>query len=244
MLNGQPLEAGACSPNGRYLAALHRPDNNDLPTLYVIDVLDSTIRTLPATLQFPILQFMSVSNDGRVVTTVSVTSVDSRVFVLRDTIEGRELIPGVQFDLKAQIAPDGAALMLYSHRNSVTRIEMIDLERTERQTLFLHAREPAWLSDGSAIVYASSSSRGDIRLYDLRTRRSHRLTDFINYSSVEPAWSPDGQYIAHVSRAGDIPAIFLNRLPDDERRQLTFDGATSPCFLAARPAALIPSGER
>jgi hypothetical protein len=61
--------------------------------------------------------------------------------------------------------------------------------------LLRHASKASWSPDGKAVVFAESRGRG-VQIYDLSSGKRTDLTT----SGRNPAWSPDGRFIAYVSQ--------------------------------------------
>lgn len=91
--------------------------------------------------------------------------------------------------------------------------------------------QPAWAPDGRHIVFVSNRYRQEqLFIMDIATRETYRLKGPIAPgtnldllpSDREPAWSPDGQWIAYTSNiAGNKSDIYKIRSDGTEETQLT-----------------------
>lgn len=106
-----------------------------------------------------------------------------------------------------------------------------------------HIEGAALSPDGTQVAFTydttdldSSARTTQIHVVDLTTGRHRPLTDD-PAGSYDPAWSPDGQWIAYTSRQGGGTSIWAMRADGTNRQRLT-DGAP------ARGPAWSPDGDR
>ena len=126
-------------------------------------------------------------------------------------------------------SPDGATIA-YTHadQEGFGQLALYDVTtRRSRITAVQIAGDMDWRPDGSAIAYAapkacSASLCTNIRVYDLRSRRSRLLIQ----NALAPAWSPDGRWIAFLRRVRDSQRIFVARADGTAVRRLTQGAAT------------------
>ena len=93
----------------------------------------------------------------------------------------------------------------------------------------------AWSSDGRSIAYTSKklvgtayavSTNSDIYVYDLANRTTENITEGLMGYDIEPAYSPDGRYIAWLSMERDGYEADRNRLFISDLRSGIFSELT------------------
>jgi len=142
-------------------------------------------------------------------------------------------------DHTPQWSPTGTAIAFISERDGNTELYLFsaDGSRTRRLT-----RDPApdesfqWAPDGRRIAYVSYRAgaeptsigigNAEIRTIDLRTGRIAQISNHPAWDG-DPAWSPDGRWIAFTRRAG-YGEIGVMRSDGSEKRLLR--GAVSAPF--------------
>ena len=95
---------------------------------------------------------------------------------------------------------------------------------------------PAWSPDGSTIVFVSDrhadidmnligTDEGDLEIYVMERDGSNirRLTEDAATAGGQPAWSPDGQWIAFVAGRDNKAQIYVINPDGSNQRRLTND---------------------
>jgi len=80
----------------------------------------------------------------------------------------------------------------------------------------------AWSSDGKTLAFSSICTGEDVILY-IWDKSSHAVTPVTDkgYNAFNPAYSPDGQWLAFSSNRDGSPNIFLLNLETNETQNLT-----------------------
>jgi Tol biopolymer transport system component len=144
---------------------------------------------------------------------------------------------GGEYNLAPVLSPDGRFVAFYSSRGLFN----IDLFIADAETgrvvqqlgslnrarhfdaLSFIASAGSWSPDGKQLAYVVYRE-GDqvIEVFDVERRRNVRTLRTPNVgAALDPAWSPDGRYIAFSGNVGGISDIFLYDLQGDRLEQLT-----------------------
>jgi Tol biopolymer transport system component len=137
-----------------------------------------------------------------------------------------------------------------SPETGVVGLYRVGLDGSGLELLVLDARNAAISPDGQEIAFVRESVTGaDLYIEDLGTMTERRLTSTANRSEVEPAWSPDGKWIAF-TRVRQLPHgvsrsdVGIVR-PDGSDLHMVIHGqpydASSPAW---RPAKPLPPAKR
>ena len=163
----------------------------------------------------------SVSPDGKWLAFTSDRGGNLDIWV--KALQGREIvqITGHQAeDFDPVWSPDGKSLIFVSRRRDAdgdlwrVRVDMKKKKavrsKPEQLTAYLGAdRDPSFSPNGKQLVYTSvHDDKANLWILDLKSRNSRQLT---TQGGMEPAWSPDGRWIACTDlvqdKAGDIAII-------------------------------------
>jgi Tol biopolymer transport system component len=106
-------------------------------------------------------------------------------------------------------SPDGDAIAFAdSSYGSPRGLYLIDPEGTNRRLLALDGVQPSWSPDGASVVFARQNERSS-NISDLviigADGRGQRVLTSQPGAEENPAWSPDGDWIAFEQRAGCGP---------------------------------------
>jgi hypothetical protein len=153
-------------------------------------------------------------------------------------VEGKPTWTEGVANLYPRFSPDGTKLAFISSRRSgyfsAASLCLLDIAGRKVDVLVPGVTSPAsWTPDGRRLVYAKLHRVGrngshffDLYVYDLESRRSHRLTRGLR--AFAPAVSPDGRWIACVTQRDGTQNLTLVSPDGSEVRQLTafHDGET------------------
>ncbi|MGZ8456053.1 MAG: peptidase S9 [Gemmatirosa sp.] len=150
---------------------------------------------------------------------------------------GQRNARGGEYNLAPVLSPDGRFVAFYSSRG----LFEIDLFIAEAETgrvvqqlgslnrarhfdaMSFIASAGSWSPDGRQLAHVVYRE-GDqvIEIHDLDRRRSVRTLRTPNLgAALDPAWSPDGRYIAFSGNVGGISDLYLYDLQGDRVEQLT-----------------------
>lgn len=186
-----------------------------------------------------------VSPDGNWIAFISDRTGSPELYLLRaDAETSAEAIPLTQLNAETLASPawspEGDRIAFSANLTEgnqeiyVIRVDApTDVIRLTENTAT--DQEPAWSPDGQTIAFASDrAGRGYLQIYTLPSNcntlpggceaHTFRLTQSQN-SSMSPAWSPDGAYIAFVSnrvKASDND-IYVMRADGTDARVVTLD---------------------
>jgi Tol biopolymer transport system component len=144
-----------------------------------------------------------------------------------------QLTHGNGYDGQASFDPKGTRLAFASQRGAQWDIYAVDLDGANLVRLTNDAAqdwEPAWSPDGNRIAFASNRS-GISQIYVMPSAESGpqgapgngaavRLTNFPS-GAEQPAWSPDGNWLAFVAYTGELPLQAPGQgMGDPNRREI------------------------
>ncbi len=139
-------------------------------------------------------------------------------------------------------SPDGRSIAYSSNRNGDPDIYVMDVKTdTHRRLTFDDGRDwwPSWSPNGKWIAFASNRA-GEIDLYrmDANGENVKRLTN--QGDCKEPAWSPDSQRIAFISKS----ALFVMTAEGKGVRRLA-DTFSTGCAWSpdGKEIAFVPRGD-
>jgi hypothetical protein len=154
---------------------------------------------------------------------------------------------GGEYNISPAISPDGRHVAFFSSRalfamqifiadaesgRIVAQLGSINTPQHFDALSFLSS-PGSWSPDGQRLAYVVYH-RGNqvLDVYNIQTRRSERTITAPGVgAALDPAWSPDGRYIAFSGLAGGISNLYLHDLETGETQQLT----------TGRNAAIQPS---
>jgi Tol biopolymer transport system component len=144
---------------------------------------------------------------------------------------------GGEYNISPAISPDGRHIAFFSSRSMFAmQIHIADAETGRMITQLGSINSPShydalsflsspgsWSPDGQRLAYVVYK-RGNqvIDIYNLSTRRSERTITAPGVgAALDPAWSPDGRYIAFSGLAGGISDLYVHDLETGNTQQLT-----------------------
>jgi eukaryotic-like serine/threonine-protein kinase len=92
-----------------------------------------------------------------------------------------------------------------------------------------HAAMPHWSLDGRTLVFASSADGGRLSLLPLDGDR--KPFTYLEGAFAQPAFSPDGKWMAYVSVESVPPEVFVQSIPPGRGKvQISTHGAAQPVW--------------
>jgi TolB protein len=136
---------------------------------------------------------------------------------------------GLFFQLQPAWSPDASAIAFASKRDGVTHIYVMRADGTDTRRLTSGAEEDAratWSPDGRQIAFAR---QGEVYVVPAAGGPARRVTQGLGGDAADPAWSPNGKWIAYDYRpAGySIREIWIVRPDGSEQLQVTRFGQIS-----------------
>ncbi len=181
---------------------------------------------------------MDISPDGRFIVYDSFAdeaSGDRTIYLLSvDGASERRLVSLPGSHLFPLWMPDGKRIVYASERAGTMDAWELEIEDGEpRGAPRLVRRDlgrflPLGITAAGELVFGLRSGEVDVFVTTLETpaRHAHRVTQRFPGRNTAPAWSPDGQAIAYLSRRGsenfgqESRAIVIRRLDSDDEREL------------------------
>ena len=161
---------------------------------------------------------------------------------------------GGQLNIAPAMSPDGSRLLFFSEKSQfavdlyladantgkvLRKLTRLELDPHYQSMEFINSAG-TWSPDGKQIAVGSIiKERPALTFIDPSTGEVIRDVRFPNLGEIlNPAWSPDGRYIAFSALAGGTSDLFLYDLRDDSLQQITDD------LYADLQPAWSPSGEK
>ena len=106
------------------------------------------------------------------------------------------------------------------------RIDVVDVDGSNRHALIHDGTDPSWSPDGGRIAFISDRD-GDLEIFSAHADGTHqrRLTRD-RAPDYEPSWSPDSAHILFVSERDGNPEIYVMR--PDGREQTNVSHSPDP----------------
>ena len=171
----------------------------------------------------------AVSPDGSRVAFVSSRDGDAEVYVMRADGGGvRRLTTFYRDDWSPRWSPDGRTIAFLSNRERVDRIFLVGADgsgmrqlTTQRDSSVAEG-EFVWSPDGARIAFVERprEGRARIRVAEVRTGAARDVTAG-TAEAGNPAWSPDGKYLAYFSEEAGDPDLYLARADGTGATRLT-----------------------
>ena len=240
------------SPDGRFLA--YSSDQNGNFDIYVMDIETGKNRRL---IQDPGIDACAAwSPDGQWIAFCSNRSGSFEIYKM--DVRGKNLqrltrLPGGNTD--PAWSPDSQEIIFNSFRRNKEgfREQFLYLMSADgknlRQLMKVAAGGAAWSPNGSQIIFSTTRDDADgedtfdLFTIDLNNQGSRQLTHGPKWE-LDPAWSPDGQWItfeARTPRQNKTSAIYVMDAAGGELRQLTDELSMnwSPAWVPVRSALSV-----
>jgi Tol biopolymer transport system component len=237
----------AWSPDGkRILTAFFRQESSGTTgEITFVSIEDGFIQTIKPTHKTALstIREMSVSPDGRYIAYHAAAAEDSKqndLFLLSS--DGSRDFPLIQHpanDYSPAWTPDGKKIIFVSDRGGTAGLWMIDVEDGKPKGDPVLVKADIGQFDGrigltcqGAYYYTLSTTRRDVYTADLDPKNGKLqgepkiLSSRIIGANSEPAWSPNGQYLAFYRQHGsdtwapDANKIVIHSVRTGEEREL------------------------
>jgi Tol biopolymer transport system component len=171
----------------------------------------------------------AVSPDGKRIAFVSSRDGDPEIYVMDvgDPGGARRLTAFHKEDGAPRWSPDGRWIAFVSNREGRDRVYVIRPDGTDTRALSGTAdtgyeRDLAWRPDSRALAFAGRHDSGKTRIWvaPLDGGPPVALTDGTSRDD-QPAWSPDGRYIAFVSEREGNTDLYVMRADGSGQTRLT-----------------------
>jgi dipeptidyl aminopeptidase/acylaminoacyl peptidase len=165
------------------------------------------------------------SPDGTQIAFASDRDGDWEIYVMRaDGTDLRQLTDNTSIESKASWSPDGAQIAFDSGEGYERDIYVMDSDGANQERLVqAEGGWPAWSPDGTRIAYFDRVD-GNPEIYVVNVDGTNRTRLTRNSTGDwEPSWSPDGEWLLHVS--GGVPGVFMMRADGSETHRLTDDSS-------------------
>jgi TolB protein len=167
------------------------------------------------------------SPDGSKIAFTSDRDGNPEIYVMnRDGSGLRRMTNNPAIDVTPTWSPSGNQLAWVSDRTGNPHIYIMNADGTGQRSIISEICDrPTWSSGRfNEIAYAARTGPGyDIKLYDVGTGTSKKLTDGIG-SNESPAFSPNGRHIAFTSTRNGKSQIFTIDRTGENLRQITREG--------------------
>jgi Tol biopolymer transport system component len=164
------------------------------------------------------------------------------IWVLRvDGSFRRRLTRTAARDTEPAWSPDGREIAFVSDRAGTKDVWLMDVNGGRLRNLTAGAgpaadESPAWSPDGRRIAFVSGRTEGrfnsELWLMDANGSSQHRVQPAASpdgsssWEDRQPAWSPDGNWLAYSSSGGDSQGVDLFIVRPDGRDRINLTAAT------------------
>lgn len=166
---------------------------------------------------------------------VTMTELDNQDIFLLDleTLKPKKLIAGYGIDIDPAISPKRDKILFVSDRSGSPQVYMADISGYNIKRLTYRGNyntSARWSPSGDSFVYVGTvNGKNQIFLQRLGYDDPIQLTDRGN--NEEPAFSPDGRFIAFCSDRDGIWKIYIMRLDGSGQRLLSTGYGFSPIWI-------------
>ena len=198
------------SPDKRSIAFTSYKDGN--PDLFLLDLQSGSARVLSDRQGLNLAG--GFSPDGRKIAVTLSRQKNPNIYILSvDDGSERKVTDHFGVDASATFSPDGESIAFVSDRSGNPQVHILELAtgRIHRLTRLNWCDAPTWSPNGDWVAFsgrANPKDRMDIFLVDVAGSRLIQLTHGEG-SNEDPAWSPDGRFLAFTSTRAGRRQIFL-----------------------------------
>jgi TolB protein len=124
--------------------------------------------------------------------------------------------------------PDGTKITytsFQSGRPEIYSYHLITKKETKLVSGMANSSGAAWTPQGNMLAFSSSTKKGATHIFSMnKFGNNKKILIAASGIDVEPAFSPNGKYLAYTSAKYFTPMIFLKDLESDKTTRLTFSG--------------------